>query len=265
MAELKWVRIVTDIFENPKIILIDSEKKRDEILTIWFKLICLAGKCNNDGLLTIAGKPYSIRMFSAAFNRKQESVENALRIFKEYNMIEETNGIISIFNWSKHQSTDKIEKLNARQRDYMKSYRAKQKALCNANGNANSEPNVSDVEERSKKLDKELVLKESVEKVADAPTLTPITPKPKRVFTIPTLQDVSDYCTERKNNVDADRWFNYYSSNGWMVGKNHMKDWKAAVRTWESESGNQGNNHQPLKKPDTKIDWLNNFIDTQIH
>lgn len=54
----------------------------------------------------------------------------------------------------------------------------------------------------------------------------------------PTLDDVSAYCKERKNEVDAQRWFDYYSSNGWKVGKNTMKDWKASVRTWEKNGYN---------------------------
>lgn len=51
----------------------------------------------------------------------------------------------------------------------------------------------------------------------------------------PTLEQVKAYCQERRNGVDAERWFNYYSANGWKVGKNPMKDWKAAVRTWERQ------------------------------
>lgn len=52
-------------------------------------------------------------------------------------------------------------------------------------------------------------------------------------FTPPTLDDVQAYCFERGNTVDPQRFVDYYSSNGWKVGKNPMKDWKAAVRTWE--------------------------------
>lgn len=60
------------------------------------------------------------------------------------------------------------------------------------------------------------------------------TPPTKRtVFTPPTVEDVRAYCLERKNQVDPERFHSYYSSNGWMVGKSKMKDWKAAVRTWE--------------------------------
>lgn len=49
----------------------------------------------------------------------------------------------------------------------------------------------------------------------------------------PTLDEVRDYCLERKNNVDPESFINFYDSKGWMIGKNKMKDWKAAVRTWE--------------------------------
>ena len=52
-------------------------------------------------------------------------------------------------------------------------------------------------------------------------------------FTPPTVEEVRSYCAERKNNVDAQRFVDYYTSNGWLVGKNKMKDWRAAVRTWE--------------------------------
>ena len=57
----------------------------------------------------------------------------------------------------------------------------------------------------------------------------------KTRFTPPTLDDVQSYCKERNNRVDAERFINHYSSNGWMVGKVPMKDWKAAVRNWERD------------------------------
>lgn len=57
--------------------------------------------------------------------------------------------------------------------------------------------------------------------------------EPPKRFTAPTLEEVKEYCAERKNNVDAERFINYYTANGWKVGKNPMKDWRAAVRSWE--------------------------------
>lgn len=55
-------------------------------------------------------------------------------------------------------------------------------------------------------------------------------------FTPPTYEQVSTYCKERNNTVDAERFLDFYESKGWMVGKNKMKDWKAAVRNWERSS-----------------------------
>ena len=52
-------------------------------------------------------------------------------------------------------------------------------------------------------------------------------------FAIPSVDEVAEYCRERKNGIDAERFFDYYQSKGWMIGKNRMKDWRAAVRTWE--------------------------------
>jgi hypothetical protein len=59
--------------------------------------------------------------------------------------------------------------------------------------------------------------------------------KAKR-FVKPNVEDIIDYCNERNNYVDPQKFYDYYSSNGWKVGKNPMKDWKAAVRTWEKNT-----------------------------
>ena len=64
----------------------------------------------------------------------------------------------------------------------------------------------------------------------------------RKVFTKPTAEEVKAYCSERKNNVDADKFIDFYESKGWLIGKNPMKDWKACVRTWE-----KGGNSPPNK------------------
>lgn len=62
--------------------------------------------------------------------------------------------------------------------------------------------------------------------------------EPQKRFTPPTVEEVEAYCFERNNKVDAERFVDFYASNGWRVGKNPMKDWKAAVRTWEKREDN---------------------------
>ncbi len=74
----------------------------------------------------------------------------------------------------------------------------------------------------------------------------------KREFVPPTLEEVEAYCRERDNNIDAEAFLDFYESKGWMIGKNHMKDWKAAVRTWEKsrKEGTSGGNQTGLTERD---------------
>lgn len=71
-------------------------------------------------------------------------------------------------------------------------------------------------------------------------------------FVPPTLADVATYCAERHNSVDPEKFISYYESNGWMVGRNKMKDWRAAVRTWER-------NQRPEKSQNKKAEELESF------
>lgn len=73
--------------------------------------------------------------------------------------------------------------------------------------------------------------------------------KEKESFSPPTIVEVAAYCRERNNGVDADRFVAYYQSNGWKVGKNKMKDWKAAVRTWERKDKQEHQVQPPQQQP----------------
>ena len=79
----------------------------------------------------------------------------------------------------------------------------------------------------------------------------PHSPK-RKTFTKPTIDEIQDYCIERNNNIDASQFYDYYESNGWKVGKNSMKDWKAAVRTWE-----RSEYRKPNSKKNSKEDAIN--------
>ena len=77
-------------------------------------------------------------------------------------------------------------------------------------------------------------------------------------FTPPTVAEVKAYCDERGNNVDAERFVDFYESKGWMVGKNKMKSWKAAVRNWERDQ-----NKAPAKKSDDDWDEIARMVDDE--
>ena len=227
MADVKWIKITTDIFDDEKILLIESLPDSYAIITVWFKLLCLAGKQNNSGVFMMGRVAYTDKMLATIFRMKESTVTMALQTFEQFEMIEIIDGVITIPNWGKHQNLDQLESKKEYMRGYMKEYREKQKALtagkpnCKTNSKTNSKTNVS---EADKEEDKD------IEKEKDV--LDNTSQKRKR-FVPPTLDEVKAYCQERKNGVDAERFIDYYTSNGWQVGKNKMRDWKAAVRTWE--------------------------------
>lgn len=81
-------------------------------------------------------------------------------------------------------------------------------------------------------------------------------PKPPTTtnrFKPPTVEEVREYCKERDNNIDAERFIDYYSSNGWKVGRNSMKDWKAAIRTWERKEKGSSEQMQTQKPKECEI------------
>lgn len=151
MAEVKWIKIVTDIFDDEKILLIESLPKSDAIIVLWFKLLCLAGKNNSSGVFTINGNiPYTEEMFATIFRRNISVVRLALKTFESFGMIETINGVVTIPKWGKHQNFDRIEQKNEYMKNYMKDYRDKQKLLtsgeCESNSKANSKANVSEAD-----------------------------------------------------------------------------------------------------------------------
>lgn len=129
-SAVQWIKVTTDIFDDEKMLLIDSMPDSDEIIIIWFKLLCFAGKQNNKGVFMMNSIPYTTKMLSTIFRRDEETVIKALNIFKEFGMIQYINGAITITNWGKHQNLDKIEANNEYMRNYMREYRKKQKAVA---------------------------------------------------------------------------------------------------------------------------------------
>ena len=140
MAEVKWIKITTDIFDDEKILLIESLPDAYAIITVWFKLLCLAGKQNNSGVFLMGRIAYTEKMLATIFRMKESTVTLALQTFQEFGMVEIVDGVITIPNWGKHQNLDQLESKKEYMRNYMKEYRGKQKALalsCTGEGNGN--------------------------------------------------------------------------------------------------------------------------------
>ncbi len=168
MAEVKWIKIVTDIFDDDKILLIESLPEHDAIIVIWFKLLCLAGKMNNHGVFIMNGRiAYTDEMFATIFRRPLNTVRLALDTFEKFGMIERIDNVVTIPNWSKHQTLDQLEERKKYMRTYMQKYREKQKLLieekdgkeCKVNSKVNSKVNVNSLD-----IDKDIDKEEDIER-----------------------------------------------------------------------------------------------------
>ena len=158
MADVKWIKIVTDVFDDEKILMIETMPECDTIIVIWFKLLCLAGKQNNGGVFQMGQLPYTDEMFAAIFRRPINTVRLALNTFERFGMIEIIRDTVTIPNWNKHQSLDAYEKKKERDRLYQAERRAAQRALVEKSSDESSDKSsyvaVSEGE-REKEEDKE--------------------------------------------------------------------------------------------------------------
>ena len=129
-ASISWIKITTNIFDDEKILLIESLPEADSIIVIWFKLLTLAGKCNNNGILMLNDSiPYTEEMLSTIFRRPLNTVRLAIETFEKFGMIVTLHDTITIPNWEKHQQTESLEKIREQTNNRVKAFRERQKML----------------------------------------------------------------------------------------------------------------------------------------
>lgn len=118
MADIKWIKIATDIFDDEKILLIESMPAADSIITIWFKLLALAGKQNNSGVFMMNDRlAYTDEMLATIFRRDISIVRLALNTFEQFEMIEIIEGVITIPKWEKHQNIERMEQIKNQRKE----------------------------------------------------------------------------------------------------------------------------------------------------
>jgi predicted phage replisome organizer len=232
MADIKWIKIITNIFEDEKIKLVKSMPEGRTLVLIWFQLLIQAGKTNAAGWIYLSeGCAYTPAMFATLFNESQQMIELALNLFssKAFELIEISHdGMIYIPNWEKHQNVEGMDKIREQNRIRKNNQRERQKLLLSRDSHVTSQ------QSHATDIDKELDIDKEIKKDNTRANR----------FTPPSLNDVQAYCDERNNGINAAKWFNHYTANGWKVGRNQMKDWKAAVRTWEQNNANGGGKNE---------------------
>ncbi|ORO94740.1 phage replisome organizer N-terminal domain-containing protein [Streptococcus mitis] len=131
MAEVKWIKIATDMFEDEKIQCIESMKDGDTVICIWVKILTLAGRLNNSGLLALNDHiAYDTKLLAKSFKKSEKIVKKSIKILKSLDLLEEINGILVVKKWEKNQNIDALAKIREQARNRVAKHRAKQKLLA---------------------------------------------------------------------------------------------------------------------------------------
>jgi len=239
----QWIKLKIDIFDNRKIKMLESMPEGDTLLIIWFKLLSLAGQTNDRGYVYFAEDvPYTANMLSIVLGKSEDAIQNALDAFSKYKMIElDEDGFIFIPGWAEHQNVDGMEKIKEQNRVRKQNQRLREKAdkaeetddseendtFCDMSRDKSRNGHVTSRDshaiDKEEDIDKEKDIKKESEKK-----------ETRKRFIPPTLEELEAYKLKAQLNVDCKSFRDYYESNGWMVGKNHMKDWQATMRRWSN-------------------------------
>lgn len=142
MADVKWIKIAVDMFDNRKIKQIGSMPEGDSLLLVWVQLLCLAGNVNDGGFIYLTKEiPYTDEMLATQFNKPISTVRLALKTFEQFGMIEIINNMIFLSSWEKYQSIDRLTEIREQTRARVAKHREKQKLL--AAGQLDGESNVT--------------------------------------------------------------------------------------------------------------------------
>lgn len=129
MANLQWLKLSTDFFDNNKIKLLESERDGDTLIRVWIQLLTIAMKCNYQGRLAITeDKPMTVDEFSKIMGKSRKKITKCLEKFEELKMIIIEDNFYKIKNWSKYQSADKLEEIRLQNRLRQQKYRENMKS-----------------------------------------------------------------------------------------------------------------------------------------
>ena len=220
-----WLKLKRDFFKRHDIRIIESMQNGKDYLLFYLKLLCES--VDHEGNLRFSEQiPYNDEMLATITNTNVDIVRAAVTVFTQLEMMEILDDGTIYMNEVNRMIGSAVDNDNAnRQRRFRE--RQQQEALQERYASVTKNNEIKSIElEKEKELDKELDNNK------------------KSRFAPPSFDEVKAYCDERQNKVNPQSFIDFYEAKGWMVGKNKMKDWKAAVRTWEQRA-----DERPQQKP----------------
>lgn len=160
MAEVKWIKLTTDMFDNRKIKHLRKLPDGNNIVLIWVMLLTMAGRCNSGGMIFLTENiPYTPKMLADELDFEENTVKLALEALEQFNMIITDSGYFTIAGWEEYQNIEGMDKIKEQTRQRVARHREKQRQIAsNVTCNATvTERNATDIEED---IDKEKDIEE---------------------------------------------------------------------------------------------------------
>lgn len=251
MAEIKWVKLWVNMFDNPKVKAIRRMPEGNDILLIWIMLMTMAGRCNEEGEIFLTqGINYTSEMLAAEIGYAEETVLSALDTLRRFGMIGYEENLLRITNWEEYQNVDGMERVREQTRKRVQKCRTRKKESASGKSTDDEEPGAESGSLRNVSCNAAETLCNAPEEDKDIKNKKEEKENKKntkrKVFVKPSVEEIQRYCRERENRVNPEQFLDYYEANGWKVGRNAMQDWKAAVRNWERGSPDRKQNPVPV-------------------
>lgn len=241
-----WLKLRNDFFKTHEVRIVESMQNGKDYIIFYLKLLCESS--NHEGCLRFSQEiPYDENMLSVITNTNVDIVRSAIALFSKLNLIE-------VLDDGTYFLTKCNEMIGSETgiSERMRVYRNKQVT-------SGLQCNLQDVTS-GLQCHQEIDIDIDIEKENNTITnniTNSITKERTNKFVKPTIEEIKNYCFERKNNVDANRFYDFYESKNWMIGKNKMKDWKACVRTWEQRYSTISN--------DVKVNDNKQAVETNVN
>ena len=204
-----WLKLKRDFFKRHDIQVIEAMPNGKDYVPFYLKL--MVESIDHNGLLRFSDTiPYNEQMLAVITNTNIDVVRSAIKVLQQLQMIEiqddqtiyMTEVEVLIGSQTSGAERRQIQRRNQQER------------LLGRQEGDKCHPEIE--------IEKEIDIKEKIDKKEKLTLFHP-----------PSIEEVTSYCQERNNRVDPQQFIDFYTTKGWMVGKNKMKDWKACVRTWE--------------------------------
>lgn len=249
MAEVKWIKLSTELFNNRKIKQIECLPEGNAIIVMWVKLLCLAGTINDSGQVYFTKEiPYTEQMLSTQFGMQQATVQLALKIFEQFGMVEVIDDILCISNWEKYQNVESLATIREQNRKRVAKHREKKRleqsnVTCNVTVTQRNAIDIDKDKEEDKEIDNIYIPDSEPEKPKKEKPVRHKYGEYKNVL----LSDEdfeklkAEFPTDYEERIE--RLSSYMASTGKSY-KNHL----ATIRNWaRKDKGNEQQQKEPEK------------------